>query len=726
MNPRGWITIVMRLVSILALALALPVLGQESTPEPGKDIGCELGLVLSGGGARGAAHVGVLEVLEANGIRPDCISGASMGAIVGSLYAAGFPLDEIEALINGLTWRNIDAIAEPMNRGSVPIIHRIEQERTALRVGFGADGLHYPRGILHDGRLNNALVRRLAPAGFVADRDFDRLPIPFRTVGTSLSTGDRLVLSGGDLALAVRASMSVPIAYPAVAWGDVLLIDGGLVDNLPVDLAREMGAKYIIAVDAQTPIDPDVDPDIVGVTQRMVDILYDSKNRQYAAEADLTITPDLEEHSFSGYSTLADIVERGREAAAAVVDQIPAKYRDSRPHRAPSLGESAFGDRRLGHIEVVGNEYLSDRFLIRESDLKVDQRFVFEDALDVLDHLYSTSMVQGAWIDVRKHEDDSMLVELRVVEQYRNTADIGLAYQSDDQAQGFLRLETRDPFGGGERLQVNAFASARDLRLGVALRGEQLFGAHLGYQIDVEYHEEKPKFYSDKQFVNRADFDRRHVRLAGDWQLGTNHLGQAGMLIGRVSIAESLGLEYPSSVEQKRTVFARYIWDTLESLTLPRRGIRVEALGERNEESLGATSSYWRVDSTLRMARSIGPITFEGNARYGFSSGTLPISEWFFVGGPVLIPGAAREELWGRQAAVGSLSVGIEPLSIARVYARVGLGGVWEEPHDIGWSDAIGGFGFGATVATPLGPVQLDYGWAEAGRNRLAISIGWQ
>jgi len=319
-----------------------------------------------------------------------------------------------------------------------------------------------------------------------------------------------------------------------------------------------------------------------------------------------------------------------------------------------------------------------------------------------------------------------MLVELRVVEQYRNTADIGLAYQSDDQAQGFLRLETRDPFGGGERLQVNAFASARDLRLGVALRGEQLFGAHLGYQIDVEYHEEKPKFYSDKQFVNRADFDRRHVRLAGDWQLGTNHLGQAGMLIGRVSIAESLGLEYPSSVEQKRTVFARYIWDTLESLTLPRRGIRVEALGERNEESLGATSSYWRVDSTLRMARSIGPITFEGNARYGFSSGTLPISEWFFVGGPVLIPGAAREELWGRQAAVGSLSVGIEPLSIARVYARVGLGGVWEEPHDIGWSDAIGGFGFGATVATPLGPVQLDYGWAEAGRNRLAISIGWQ
>jgi len=159
---------------------------------------------------------------------------------------------------------------------------------------------------------------------------------------------------------------------------------------------------------------------------------------------------------------------------------------------------------------------------------------------------------------------------------------------------------------------------------------------------------------------------------------------------------------------------------------LPRRGLRVEAVAERNEEGLGATSSYWRIDSTLRLARGIGPIVLEGRARYGFSSGDLPVSEWFMLGGPELIPGVAREEFWGKQAAAGSLTLGYDPFSVVRVYARVGIGGAWEEPRDIGWSQAVSGFGFGTTVATPVGPIQLDYGWAEAGRNRLYISLGWQ
>ena len=714
-------TMLRRAAAIIALlAWSAGATAQESGPAES----CELGLVLSGGGARGAAHVGVLEVLEANGIRPDCITGASMGAIVGSLYAAGFRLEEIQTLIGGLTWRNI--YAEPMNRGSVPIAHRLEQQRTALRLGFGADGIKFPRGILHDGRLNNALIEFLAPAGFVAERQFDRLPIPFRTVGTDLRTGNRIVLSEGDLARAVRASMSVPLAYPAVEWGDAVLVDGGLVDNLPVDLARRMGAEYVIAVDVRTPLDPDVDPDIVGVTQRIVDLLYDTKNRQNAADPDLFITPQLDDHSFSDYSTLDLVMERGREAAEAALAAIPDRFKQERRNRAPTLGRAAFGDRRIGHIEVVGNEYLSDRFLIRESDLEVDRRFAFDDVLHALDHLYSTSLVQGAWIDLRKHEDNSMAVELRVVEQYRHTADVGLAYQSDDQAQGFLRLETRDVLGGGERLQLNGYASARDLQVGVTLRGEQLFGAHFGYQVDIEYHEERPKFYLDNEFINRADFDRRHVRFGVDWQLGGNHLGQAGFLVGRASMAERLGVPYEATVEQKRLLFARYVWDTLESLTLPRRGISLEAVGERNEASLGATTSYWRVDARLRLARSIGAIVLEGRARYGFSSGEPPVSEWFTIGGPDYVPGAAREEFWGRQAVGASISAGFDPFSIARVYGRIGIAGTWDKVEEIGWNSMVGGIGFGATVATPVGPLQLDYGWAEDGRNRFAIALGWQ
>ncbi len=720
-NLGPWTTMTMRLATLLLVGTAAwPAVAQEQAPATE----CELGLVLSGGGARGAAHIGVLEVLEENGIRPDCVAGASMGAVVGSLYAAGFPLVEINALINNLTWRNI--YAEPMNRASMPIIHRLEQQRTALRVGFGAGGLRFPRGLLHDGRLNRELVSKLAPAGFAAARDFDRLPIPFRAVGTDLRTGDRVILSAGDLARAVRASMSVPLAYPPVIWGEYLLVDGGLVDNLPVDLAREMGAKFVIAVDVQTPIEPDIEADVVGVTRRIIDLLYDTKNRENASPADLTISPELGEHGFGDYSAIREIVQLGREAGAAALAQIPSRYRDGQAGGIPLVGDEVFGTRPLAHIEVTGNSYLSDDVLIRESELEVGQRFVFDDALKALDHLYSTSLVQGAWIDVTSRSDGAIGVDLQVVEQYRQTADIGLAYHSDDQAQGFLRLETRDPFGGGERIQLSAFASGRDLLLGVALRGEQLFGAHLGYRVDLEYHEEKPKFFRDIEFVNRAKFERFHLRLAGDWQLGGNHLGQAGFLLGTVDIRERLGLEHPASEETLRTLFARYVWDNLESLTLPRRGVRIEAMAERNEEGLGATSSFWRVDSSLRVARGVGAVVLEGRARYGFSSGDLPVSEWFQLGGPELIPGVAREEFWGKQAAAGSITVGYDPFSVVRVYGRVGVGGVWERSRDVGWTDAVSGFGLGATIATPIGPLQLDYGWADDSRNRLDISIGWQ
>ena len=390
------------------------------------------------------------------------------------------------------------------------------------------------------------------------------------------------------------------------------------------------------------------------------------------------------------------------------------------------MGPSAFGSRRLENIRVEGNEYLADRFLERETNLRRGEPFDFDRALDALDHLYSTSLLQGAWVDFHPTASGDIELEVRVVEQYRNTADIGLAYQSDDQVQGFLRLETRDLFGGGERLQLNSFASARDLRLGLSLLGEQVFGAHFGYMVDVEFHEEKPKFFEGTEFVNRAEFDRQHIRLGFNWQLGHDHLGQAGFLLGSVKLREQLGLDYEPGTETMRRIFARYTWDRLDSLELPRSGIRVNALGERNEEGLGATSSYWRIDADVRLARALGPVVLDGRARYGFSSGHLPVSEWFITGGPELIPGVAREELWGQQTAAGSITVGFDPVSIARVYGRVGLGGVWEQPGDIGWNEVITGFGFGTTIATPIGPVQIDYGWAEEGRNRLYLAIGWQ
>ncbi len=683
---------------------------------------CEFALVFSGGGARGMAHLGVLEVFEEYGIVPDCVAGASMGSIIGALYASGHEIAQIRQLLGVFSWRTL--YLEPNNRSAQPILHRLESQRSAVRIGFLREGLRFPRSALNDGMVNHMLIEHLAPANFEAGRDFAALPIPFRTVATDLKSGQRIVLAKGDLARAVRASMSVPLAYAPVQWGNALLVDGGLVDNIPVSLALEMGATYTVAVDASTPVSDEVRPDLVGVTERIIDLLYTARNNENQVAPDLMIRPDLGDHNFADYSDYEALLSAGRAAALAAVESIPDRFKHRRRARRPR--HDPFAGRRILEIVISGHEYLPEQVLARELDLQLGSMFDFRTALRSLDRLYSSGLLQEAWIDIRPRGDGVML-ELHVVEQYRHTADFGLAYQDDDQAQGFLRLETRSPLGSSERFRLTGYASTGDLYGSVGLRGVGLFGAHLGYKVEFQAHDDKPRvFDSDGGFVRRALFRRRHISATFDIPFGTRHLLEAGFRIGSVKIHERLGLPYAQSDDTQRVILGRYVWDDLDSLMLPRRGRFLRVLAEHNIESLGATLRYSLVDVYGVGVRQIGPVILQGRLRYGYSTGALPVYERFRIGGPELIPGVSREELWGNQALAASVTMGADVSSLLRLYARAGLGNVWERPRDISLSDTIVGVGVGATLATPIGPIQLDYGWADGGRNQLSVSFGWQ
>ena len=686
--------------------------------------GCELGLVLSGGGARGIAHIGVLEVLEANGIIPDCIAGASMGAVIGALYASGHTIAEIRGMVDELTWR--DVYAEPQDRRRQPILHRLEQQRSGLRLGFQSGDIRVPSSVLNDSGLNRVLIEHLSPAGFAAGRDFDRLPIPFRTVGTDLRTGSRVVLDEGDLALAVRASMSVPLAYRPVAWQEAVLVDGGLVENVPVRLAQEMGARYIIAVDVSTPVEADFVPDVIGTTLRIIDLLFSANNNRFELEPELRIEPDLEDRSFADYSDPDELIEMGRVGAAAAIDSVPARFRNRDVKPAATRHAHDMGSRTITGVEVTGNRYLAEAVVLREFRVRGGEPLEFPGLLDDLEHLRSTGLLQSLWLDLVEDGPEGVRLVLQIDEQYRNTVDLGLAYQSDDQAQALLRFETRDVFGGGERLQLGGFASARDLELDMRLHGEKVFNAHLGYQIDVTVHDEKPKFFVDGEYVGRAKFERRGIGFASNIPFGLNHLVSLGFHLGSIKTIERLGVRVPPATQNQRLLIGRYVWDNLSSLTLPDRGRLISAHAERNETGLGATSGYWRLRFDYHEALRLGPVVAEARALYGWSGGDLPISEQFHVGGPELVPGLAREQLWGPQALAASLQVGFDPISLARVYTRVGAGNIWDKPRNIALNDLRVGIGIGLILATPVGPAVVDYGWVTDGGSRVYLAFGWQ
>jgi NTE family protein len=246
-----------------------------------------VGLALSGGAALGAAHIGVLEVLEAHGIQPDFVAGSSAGSAVGALYCAGMPLQRIEQLALDLRWNKIGRVVRP-----------------------GC-------GFFDGSRMERYLVE------LVGDLRFEDLDIPLRVATADILTEELVILSQGRLAPAVRASCSVPGIFTPVEYGDHLLVDGGLINNLPVSAVQEMGAEYVIAVDLAAPLIGSR-----GRPSRLLDMWLLTlatllRNAHREAElADTVIVPSVGEFNPADLSKNGIIIERGREAAEALLPQI--------------------------------------------------------------------------------------------------------------------------------------------------------------------------------------------------------------------------------------------------------------------------------------------------------------------------------------------------------------------------------------------------------------------
>lgn len=249
----------------------------------------KIGLALSGGAARGVTHVGVLKVLEREGIRPECVAGASAGAIVGAGYCAGLSAAEMEETALSLQWSKLGRIVRP--------------------------GL----GFFDSQRLENYVVR------LIGDLQFSDLPIPFAAVATDILTGRLVVLKEGSVAWAVRASCALPGIFTPVERGDQLLVDGGAINNLPVSVVREMGADYIIAVDLLPP--QDWHPRPQNIFEMWALSVYTLLRLTHAEgeAADCLIVPDLGSYTtMLDFSKTGELIEMGVEAAEAKVDQIKA------------------------------------------------------------------------------------------------------------------------------------------------------------------------------------------------------------------------------------------------------------------------------------------------------------------------------------------------------------------------------------------------------------------
>jgi NTE family protein len=246
-----------------------------------------IGLALSGGAVRGAAHVGVLQVLERYGITPWVVAGTSVGALVGAAYAAGVPAAEASRIFRAMSWPKL------------------------VRPSLGS------RYSLLDTRR---MVQVLAPA--LGVETFEELPHPFAAVACDLLTGRRVVYRSGPLMPALRASSAVPGLFAPVEHGDQLLVDGCVVDNLPVDVARDLGADYVIAVDLVPPPSGRRRPRNVLEVLTLAGYLWSRANHPHPSTIECLITPDIGDSAAWSFSSVADLEAAGREAAEAALPKL--------------------------------------------------------------------------------------------------------------------------------------------------------------------------------------------------------------------------------------------------------------------------------------------------------------------------------------------------------------------------------------------------------------------
>lgn len=277
-----------------------------------------VGLALSGGGARGLAQIGVLRAFEEDGIPVDIIAGTSIGSIVGGLYAAGYSPDRLSGAVHAIDWDDLLRLSDQSDREHLLVDQKPVFDRSLLSIRI--DGLRpvLPLSVSNGQRLAN-LLNELVVQGVYHASHFDQLRIPFRAVTTDLYSGRRVVIDSGSLAEALHASSTVPVLYAAVPRDSMALVDGGLRTNIPVDVLRDAGCVYVVAVNTSSPPrNREAISNPIEALDQVMTVMMQQSNAEQLRQADLVIMPDIAEFSATAFTAADSLIARGYRAAKAM------------------------------------------------------------------------------------------------------------------------------------------------------------------------------------------------------------------------------------------------------------------------------------------------------------------------------------------------------------------------------------------------------------------------
>ncbi|RQO63337.1 patatin domain-containing protein [Paucibacter sp. KBW04] len=607
------------LIALLLGLAAGPALAQAAAPSQAEQVAGKprprIALVLSGGGARGLAHIGVLRVLQELRVPVDMVVGTSMGALVGGAFASGRRVDELEAFVNSADWTAILADRPPRQELSYRRREDDQLVPSRIEVGLGLGEVSLPPAAAGNSGLEFALERLIASQ--YADLSTGQLPLPFRAIATDLLTGELADLADTPLFLAMRASMAIPGFFSPVRVKGRLMVDGGLVRNMGVETARAMGADLIIAVDVGTPLAEEKElGSALGVSRQMLAILTTqnvARSIRTLKPEDVLIDPDLGNLSFLDFGRRDEAVATGQRAARAAQERLrplalsAEEYalHEQRRQRPPVLAPQALP---LASLEIEGAKLTNPEVLKKEIDLALGQPASQAQINAATSQLYGRGDFDRLDTQVLDRDGERhVTIHVSEAEWARSRLRLGLELSSnfaDDNSfkvVGLHRLSWLNAWGGELRTQASLgsqrkLASALYQPLGagspwyvepgLAVNGEVLDSYVAGKRVAR---------YNTNYGVANLTLGRR-LGQWGDVQLGYSRFsGEAVVQIPEQSDK--------SPVQQSgRQGFLRLRADTLDSLAFPTRGYLLDL-----------TASHTQIFNT---GESSTDVSFAGLAAY--------------------------------------------------------------------------------------------------------------
>ncbi|KAE8177665.1 patatin-like phospholipase family protein [Photobacterium carnosum] len=718
----------------------------------------KIGLVLSGGGAKGAAHIGVLEVLEENRIPVDIVTGTSMGAYVGGMYAMGLSAQEVKQRTFNINWNT--GYIDRASRNDLSLRRKKQNDTYQLHTDLGLDinGEFKSRPGAFQGQGLAVILRKLT-ANLPALKTFDRLAIPYRSVATDITKVTPVVISSGHLATAMQASMTVPGALKPVHLDNKLLVDGGVVNNMPVDVAKQLGADVIIAVDLRDSLMPKKDLDsALNIVSQLTTFMTNASadfQKSLMKSSDIYLQPNVSFMTAADFDKLEQAYQAGRKIALASLPRLLryqlslseyAEYNKQKNIRRSRL--SAHDSYFIDDIEIINNTNLPDKTLLAQLELKTGKIISNNELEQAVKRLQSEDIYGRINYSIKQKNNKNILVmDINEKSWGPGYLNFTLAFEDDFESRsdfsfGAQYVYTDLTDKGGEWLLEWKLGSWKNIttEFYFPIDYQQHFFTAFGAETsnEIRQFDDFTYYNADEELKN---IDAKYNQTNAYVKMGWNIKPWAAFTLGYKGQTGSITV---SALDRKENynLYGPYLdltYDDLDSFFFPSYGSYFNSeIGYSNTvrrpdfgESEAGETVYYNLSIIKPFTYDKHTVVFSMKTAGSDADNLLPIYAQD-LGGLFNLSGYHRYELNGRYSALTSLvyryrvidnNFGAIKLPIY-IGGSLEKGGVWDRTSAISWDSAITAGSVYVAVDSILGPVYLSYGQTSTGKSSFYLSLG--